>query len=528
MRQTIYYGGPILTMEPGSDPEAVLVRDGTIAAVGPLRELEDRARGAERQDLKGHALLPAFLDPHSHLTALASTLDLCPLGAAESFDDVAARLKAFQETHALPEEAWVVGFGYDHNVLAERRQPDRHALDSLFPRTPVLISNASGHMGVVNSAGLKALGITPETPDPEGGRIGREADGITPNGYLEENAFLRMAAVMPAPSPEQALDHLARAQEVYLSHGITLIQDGMTGAENWSQLATLAAGGGLRARVVAYADMKNAPQVAAESPVNKLSAGGYKIFLDGSPQGRTAWMLEPYAQGPEGQGYRGYPTYSDGQVTGFLKTALTQGRQILAHCNGDAAAEQFIRCCRAAQEETGLSVRSIRPVMIHAQLVRLEQLTEMARLGILPSFLAAHVWYWGDVHVENFGAARAASISPLKWASDLGIPFTMHQDTPVIQPDMLESVWCAVNRVTRSGQVLGPELRVDVMTALRAVTVNAAYQYFLEEERGSIRAGKAADFVVLDADPRAVDAMKLRELRVLETIAAGECVWRLT
>lgn len=526
MQDTVYFGGPILTMEPGPAPEAVLVRDGVIIGTGPLSQFT--SQNAELIDLEGRALLPAFLDSHSHITALASTLDLCQLGAAGSWDDLALRLRDFAAEKSLPPDAWVMGFSYDHNVLAERAHPTRQVLDRYFPNTPVLVTHASGHMGVANSAALRFFGITADTPDPEGGRIGREPDGRTPNGYLEELAFRQASAKVPMDRSAGASAMLEKAQQVYFSHGITVIQDGITGEGEYAMLSAAADEGGLTADVIGYIDMKKAPRLA-EAPYwrrsrNHLTLGGYKIFLDGSPQGRTAWMLEPY-QGGEAA-YTGYPIYTDDEVTSFVHTALAEGAQLLAHCNGDAAAAQFIRCCRRAQAETGLALRTIRPVMIHVQLVRRPQLAEMAELGIIPSFFAAHLWYWGDIHVENFGPQRAASISPLSEALRLNLPFTLHQDTPVIAPDMLESVWCAVNRVTRSGSVLGPEYCISVSDALRAVTVNAAYQYGLEATRGSLRAGKTADLVILDRDPTAVPPEEIREIKVMKTIISGRTVYK--
>ena len=304
MNQTLFYNGTILTMEDGPAPQAVMTEDGVIRAVGSLSELETLAPSAARRDLKGRTLMPAFLDPHSHLTALASTLDLCPLGSASSFGDITRLLLAFQRERNMAPDQWLIGFGYDHNVLAERSQPDRHALDGAFPHTPVLISNASGHMGAANSAALKLLNITADTPDPEGGRIGREADGRTPSGYLEENAFIRLASSMPGPSPEQAARNVERAEEIYLSHGITLIQDGLTDTGRYALLSAAH----LKTEAVGYADLKNTPEL-----IDKPCIGGYKIFLDGSPQGRTAWMLEPYASNtPDQPGYCGYPIYTDG------------------------------------------------------------------------------------------------------------------------------------------------------------------------------------------------------------------------
>lgn len=524
MRQTIYYGGPILTMEAGPVPEALLVSGDTITALGSLASLQAQAPGAELRDLGGHTLLPAFLDSHSHLTALASTLELCPLGAADSFAALGAALEEFAQAHP---QGWIMGFGYDPCVLAERAHPTRQVLDQLFPDRPVLLTHASGHMGVLNSTALTLCGVTPDSPDPSGGKIGREADGRTPSGYLEENAFRAACARAPA-SASDPVELLRRAQEVYLSQGITFLQDGLTGGREYQMLSTAAAAGALTVPVVGYVDLTH-PGNLTDSPHwlqerDHLKLGGYKIFLDGSPQGRTAWMLEPYLGGDVQD--CGYPIHDDETVIGFVLQALEEGVQLLAHCNGDAAAAQFIRCCRATQERAGRPVRTIRPVMIHAQLVRREQLLEMSELGILPSFFAAHVWYWGDVHVENLGQSRANRISPLAWAAELGLPFTLHQDSPVIPPNMIESLWCATERITRSGTLLGPEQRISACAALKSVTVHAAYQYGQEACRGSLAYGKAADLVLLDRDPTAVPSRELRGLRVLETIRAGETVFR--
>lgn len=381
---TLYFGGPILTME-GPNPQALLVQYGKIAALGTRKQLSALAPHAQHRDLEGRALLPAFLDSHSHITALASTLELCQLGAASSFAEIAAKLRKFSIQHQLPTDAWVIGFGYDHNVLLERTHPTRQILDQVFPDRPVLITHASGHMGVANTAALERLEITAHTSDPTGGRIGRESDGKTPNGYLEEAAFFRSSSVMPVPTAQQALSQLTAAQQIYLSHGITLVQDGLTGPGQDALLSTLAEQDGLITDVVGYADQKQSPHLATRPPIGRYRIGGYKIFLDGSPQGRTAWMLSPYLGNDPT--YHGYPIYTDDQVTAFVKQALVEGCQLLAHCNGDAAAAQYIRCCRRAQCETGRQLSTIRPVMIHAQLVQQEQLVEMAELGMIPSFL---------------------------------------------------------------------------------------------------------------------------------------------
>ena len=210
-------------------------------------------------------------------------------------------------------------------------------------------------------------------------------------------------------------------------------------------------------------------------------------------------------------------------MTGWA-LALDQGMQLLAHCNGDAAAGQYLSVLEQLEREREAHLE--RPVMIHAQLLDLDQLDKVKELGVVPSFFAAHVYHWGDVHVKNFGAERAARISPAGAALERDIPFTFHQDTPVLPPDMLETVWCGVNRLTRSGAVLGPEQKIPVVEALAAVTIRAAWQYFEEGEKGSLREGKRADLVLLERDPLTADPMSLRDIPVLATWKDGRLIYR--
>ena len=207
-----------------------------------------------------------------------------------------------------------------------------------------------------------------------------------------------------------------------------------------------------------------------------------------------------------------------------MEFAWAHKTQLLCHCNGDEAAEQFLRCLEQA-EQRHPDLAQLRPVIIHGQLLGVDQLERVKKLGAVVSFFVAHVYHWGDVHIRNFGPDRAAQISPVRSALKWGIPVTFHQDAPVIQPDMLETVWCAVNRVTRQGVPLGTEECVLVQEALQAVTTGAAYQYFQEKTMGSIEPGKRADFVLLSQDPLEVPKEALREIQVLETIQGGQRIW---
>lgn len=525
--KTLYYGGAIETMEPAGRVEALLAEDGVIVAAGDWEQLRPMAHGAETVNLHGRALLPAFLDPHSHFSGAAYAMLQTPLGETADFAELEQAFINFIKENAVPEGQWVVGRGYDQTALAEGRHPTREVLDRVSTVHPIMAVHQSGHMGVFNTCALELLGVTVDTPAPAGGMIGKENGSLT--GYMEENAFLQYQQRVPSPSMDNLLDACRRAQQMYASYGIATVQEGMLPGELLDLYRMLLERGALELDVVAYAGMDalDAALHAFPHAVRRydrhFKLGGCKLFLDGSPQARTAWLRKPYENAPDG--YRGYPTMEDDALRQALETAYQRRMQPLVHCNGDAAAAQLLRVVDGI-EQARPDFRDLRPVMIHAQLLAPDQMDDMVRLGIIPSFFVAHVHRWGDVHIQNLGVARASHLSAAGSALRRNIPFTFHQDTPVLPPDMLHSVWCAVERCTAKGVVLGEKERISVVDALRAVTVNAAHQYFEEEQKGSLRPGKSADFVLLDADPLTVPADRLLDIHVLETIKGGKTLFR--
>ena len=532
MVKQLYCHAQVITMEEDKQgqiktAQAVLVSDGKIEAVGEKAELQTLAgEDCERIDCGGGALLPSFIDPHSHLTALAQTLAYCDLSSATSFGQIVEQLVAFASQKEWKQGDWLIAFGYDHNNLEEKAHPDRHLLDQAAEKIKqskgvslsIAMTHASGHMGVMSTMALEKLGVDAQTPAPEGGVIGREADG-TPSGYLEEKAFIERTAQLPKPSKEDSMRNIEQAQKIYWSYGITTIQDGLTKTPEWELLHEMAEQGRLHSDVVCYVDLLNHRDLAVNNPDytgryrHHLRIGGYKIFLDGSPQGRTAWMTQPYEGGTD----CGYPIYHDAKVREFVEQSVKDGRQLLAHCNGDAAAQQYLDACRGVE-----NVASIRPVMIHAQTLRPDQLPQLKEVGMIPSYFVAHTWFWGDVHLQNLGKQRAENISPLHATEELGIPYTLHQDTPVIPPDMLQTVWCAVNRRSKGGHSMGEAQKVSVAQALKAVTVSAAYQYFEEKEKGSIAPGKWADFVLLSENPLTQPPENIVNIDILKTFFHGK------
>lgn len=532
----IFVNAQIITVDDAfPQAEAVAVRDGRILAVGTREEVNRAAgAGASLRDLGGAALAPGFIDTHGHFAMLAQTAGMAnvqppPAGPVRSIPELQAQLEAWALAH--PDSPWILGWGYDDSLLAEQRHPAREDLDAVSTEKPVFLMHTSAHLAACNSLCLDAIGISAETPDPEGGIIRRQSDGCTPNGVLEETALYLAYAHLPQPVESQRLAGLSAVQALYASYGITTAQEGAAQGQNIADLQKVAARGDLYLDVVAYQLFQKDGVIPEDFAVSKIydsrfRIGGIKLLLDGSLQGRTGWLTQPYATPGPGQPaeYSGYRIHSDESVANLFEQAYARDIQIIAHANGDRAIDQYldmmtpVMAAHPGQDQ--------RPVVIHAQAARQDQLEEMAAAGILPSFFAAHPFYWGDWHRDAIlGPERAAFISPLAAAKALGIPYTVHNDPPVVPPDVIRLLWVSVNRETRSGQVLGEDQRASPMDALRAVTLNAARQYFEEAEKGSITPGKKADFVILSDNPMTMDPADLQSIRVLETIKEGVTIY---
>jgi predicted amidohydrolase YtcJ len=283
---------------------------------------------------------------------------------------------------------------------------------------------------------------------------------------------------------------------------------------------------------VAYADATIAAD-ALTGPLhgrayrNRLRIGGAKITLDGSVQGKTAWLSRPFHVPPAGQSadYRGLQTLPTDATMEVVARCFERGWQLLCHANGDAAIDLMIAAAREATARYGVADR--RMVLIHGQTLREDQVEALRTLGIVPSLFTMHTFYWGDFHRDNsLGPERAENISPTGWCLQRGMTFTAHHDAPVAKPDSMRVLSSTVSRRTRSGAILGPQHRVPVATALKAMTIWPAHQHFEEATKGSIEVGKLADFVVLSANPLEADPERLAELRVVETIKEGVSVHR--
>lgn len=535
---TLYFGGPILTMDDeGREVEALAVEGSRIAAAGSLEDLDAwaRASGARRVDLAGRALLPGFVDAHSHfpgsgIVAVWADLRPVPMGSVASIDDLVARLSA--QASRRPASDWVAGFGYDDTLLAEARHPTREDLDRVSSERPVFAWHLSGHAAAVNSVALARAGIDADSADPPGGRIVRDAASGRPTGVLEEEAVELVRARVPEFGWRELWTIVRSAEQAYLAQGVTTAQNGLAEARHARLLDWLSWLGLFDLRLVVWPALETAELVLAgeleisrDAP-ERLRLGAVKLVADGSIQTYTAHLAEPYARVPDhlAADWRGYPRVAPELLAERVARFHGAGWQIAVHGNGDAAIDAILDAFERAQRETPRA--DARHVIVHAQMARSDQLARMHRLGVTPSFFSLHTWYWGERHRQTFlGPERARRISPAAEAEEAGVRFTLHTDSPVTAMEPLRLVWAAVNRRTSAGRELGPEQRIAAPAALRAVTIDAAWQQFLDGDRGSLEPGKLADMVILSRSPL-TDAAHIDEIRVLETIVGGRSVYR--
>lgn len=539
---TVFTGGPILTIDDAMPTaEAVAVRNGVIVAVGSLDAARAAAgRGAQTVDLDGRTLLPGFFDPHGHvsmvgLQARYANLLPAPDGQGDDIPALQGITRDWMNAHEalVRDTQLVIGFGYDDSQLKEHRHPTGKELDAISDSVPILFMHQSGHLGSANSAALAAAGVTTSTPDPDGGAFRREEGSQQPNGIMEETAlFAVMGALFTRLDLQANLEMIREGARFYSSFGYTTAQDGRSSTDTCRMIAMLAERGELPIDILSFPDILTSTDVMAtplyrRNYVGKYRIGGVKLTLDGSPQGKTAWLSQPYYVPPEGKpaSYRGYPAITEQQALDAVELAFRNDWQIEVHANGDAAVDLLIAAVREATHRHGAKDR--RPVLIHGQTTRMDQLDDLKALGIVPSLFPMHTFYWGDFHRDSvLGPRRAETISPCHSAVRRGMRFTTHHDAPVANPDSMRVLSATVTRRTRSGDILGPDECVPVDIALKAMTLWAAWQHYEDDRKGSLAVGKLADLALLDANPMTIDPDRLAGIKVQSTWKEGREAWR--
>lgn len=539
---TIFHGGDIVTIDDKNPTaEAVAIKDGMIVAVGKTDDvLQWKSDAAKLVDLGGKTLLPGFVDGHGHcfgtgFQAASANLLAPPDHTIEDIAGLVAELKKYAQSESARKYKFIVGFGYDDAQLKEQRHPTRHDLDKVSKDLPVLAIHQSGHLSSMNTKALEIAGITADTKNPVGGVIRREKDGKTPDGVLEETIHYAAAMKVIPTMGEAEFDAIAQAgMKLYAANGYTTAQEGRAAAPVDQCWMRLAEGKKMLIDVISYPDISsNEKPFGFDTPwYSKTMKNGYriagvKISLDGSPQGKTAYLSQPYFVSPHGlpSSFRGYAAMPVEDANRKIALCYEKGWQFLAHCNGDAAGDMMLGAVKDARARFGPG-KDRRDVMIHCQTVREDQLDLMQEYGVIPSLFGMHCFYWGDWHRDSvLGAERAEQISPARSALRRGMIFSQHHDAPVAMPSAIRILSSVVTRRTRSGDILGAGQCIPVDVALKSLTIWPAYQHFEEANRGSIEVGKLADFVILDKNPHKAPIHALQDLQVLETIKAGKSIY---
>lgn len=550
---TLYLNGAVITVDAERTvAEAVAVRDGVIVAVGAADQLQADWLGGQTAlvDLNGGALLPGFVDPHSHFfmgTNIVGKVDLQgpPIGSIQSVADVQQALLAEADSRNLASGEWLMGWGYDENNMVDGVWVDRFNLDEVFPDNPVGLFHVSGHGAILNSAALAAIGVSEETPVPAGGVIGRRSDGQL-TGWLMETALHAVYPVMFNSSKEAIPGLIRGVQELYASAGITTAHEGAADLKAMQALQQADAAGDLVMDVIAYPQSHLLDQLAEQYDLAALGSyhagresaaklapgfrlGGCKIVSDGSPQARTALFTAPYlVPGPSGEhDWHGTALMNQQQLDQQFANCYDRDLQVIIHANGDGAIDMAIAghaaYLAANDEQPGQVDR--RTTIIHSQFVRQDQLDAYQQYAMVPALFTQHTFFFADAHIRQRGMAQASFMSPLRRAIDMGLRPTNHTDFMVTPLNQMFLIWTAVNRISREGVVVGEDQRISVMEAIAAQTINGAYQHFEEQRKGSIEVGKLADLVVLDKNPLSVEPMALRDIKVNQTIKAGKVIY---
>jgi predicted amidohydrolase YtcJ len=519
----------VVTMDAAATrARAIAIEHGRIAAVGADSDVRAwRTRGVRVIDARGRTVLPGFIEPHNHMVGYATAL----LGVDvrtppnRTIDDIVERLR--ERARQTPPGQWVLGRGYDDTGVVDQRHPNRRDLDRASTEHPIVIWHNSGHLLAANSAALRLGGVLERQEDPAGGRIGRFAGTGEPDGVLYElPAQLLVTRLLPpydAGALRRALDD---AQAEYLRRGVTTIHDAYVmrarGIDMLAAYRQARRDERLRLRVNMFIgwdllkEMDFAP--APGSGDEWLRVAGCKIVSDGSIQGITAALREPYACNHD---ERGWLIYEQAELDEMVRTLHEKGYQIKIHANGDAAIDSVLTAYGRALAKAPKADHRYR--VEHCQVCHPEHLSTLRRLGVIPDFFVNHVYYWGDRHRDRFlGPERVKHLDPVGSAIHAGLRPMLHSDCPVTPVGPLFCVKSAVSRLTSSGKVLNDEERISVHEAIAAMTVNAAHGAFEERRKGTLEVGKLGDLVILEQDPFEEAPGDIGAIEVAATVVGGE------
>ena len=537
---TIFYGGPIVTVNAkNEEAQALAVQNGKIVAVGSKDAVtkEWQASSTKVVDLKGQTLMPGFVEPHIHIVMTAMTevlwLNLSNFTSQyDTIDRLSQKLKARLKT--LPKGQWLGAFGVDPS----RTQPfmaelTADVLDKVSTEVPIAVMNQSGHILYVNHKAFELAGITDKTPNPgDGGIYMKDAQGRLTGVVVEPSAILSILKYAPAPSAAELAAAMQKTAKMIASKGVTTSAEItlglMLGLDNEIKLFNTLVHGDdfpLRVRAYLYGPLltNGTNGLKPNDGDDKLRYVGVKFVSDGSTQGITAALNDPYIY-PKGTQFRGNLDYTDDQIYKMAKPIFDQGWQIATHANGDRTIEQTLNTySKLLDGNPDPKARRLR--IEHFTINNPEQVKRAAKMGVIPGFTIGHVDYWGEAfHNHIVGPERANRIDPSASFQKEGARFAYHSDSPVSNVGPLNYIAEGAGRLWQKAprKVLGPEERVSIDDAIRAVTINSAYEMFSDDKVGSLEVGKQADLVVLSANPRKTAVEKIRNIQVKETWIDGK------
>ena len=478
------------------------------------------------QDARGRTLLPGIIDAHGHVMGLGQSAVQLDLVGTASLADLQQRLRDYSAAH--PNDAWIVGRGWNQELWPDKRFPTAADLDAIVPDRPVVLERVDGHASVANSAALRAARVTAATRDPSGGTIERDSSG-SPTGLLIDSAAELVTSKVPAATPAQLDAALAAAQQALLSVGVTATADMGTSIEAWETFRRAGEAGRLQVRIMSYAaDVEPMRAIAPHGPTpwlydDRLRMGGVKIYSDGALGSRGAWLKRPYADKPDSSGLQ---FLSDQELRAKADEAARRGIQPAIHAIGDAANAQAI----ATYEWLNQRYRGDRRWRIeHAQVVDPADIPRLSPAGIIASMQPVHQTSDRPMAEKRLGPDRLTGAYAWQSIRRAGGRLAFGSDFPVESPDPFPGLSAATSRQDMQGLPPGgwvPAERLSFAQALNAFTRDAAYASYAEGKIGALEPGAWADFILIDRDPTRIDAQQLARTQVLETWIAGTRLWQ--
>lgn len=521
----VFQGGPILTMDAaGPAAQAVAVRDGRIMAVGTAEQVNTLvAPTTQRINLGGRTLMPGLVDPHMHssMVQLSEWVDVspmtCPTGD-EVFDALAAA--------APTETGWVLARQFDPSITHGEPYLDRWVLDRLIPHHPALVLESNGHIAYANSRALHEANVDKLTPDPPAARYVRDERGELTGRLEEPPALQAFARGFPLATGDALVNRVRDLFAQASGKGVTMLHDcgigTLNGASEFDALrSALDEHTPLRYRGMLVSDRYDEWERLGLRPGHGddiFRITGMKAWSDGANQASTGFQREPYLDSCS----HGALNYSTDDLNAIIARAHGDGWQLGVHANGDAAIDETIDAF--ARTLAANPRNDHRHRIEHCSVLHPEQIEKMVALGLSPSFLIGHIRWWGGALRDRLlGPERAAFYDPCASAVRAGLRISLHSDWNVTPLEPLRYVQDAVTRIMlENNEVLNPDERLDVTAALRAVTIDAAWQCNADDVTGSLEEGKYADFAILDDDPYTVEPEKIDQIAVSQTFLAGE------